>query len=91
MRKSWSVSRNVMKLRKLHEYQLGGGPNPVIFDMLESTTVTSVGERTVHVGTTAAEKQRCTVMLAVTADRQKLPPYVVFKRTTMEGKFPQGI
>jgi hypothetical protein len=31
-------------------------------------------------------------MLAITADGQKLPPYVVFKRKTMaKEKFPQGI
>jgi hypothetical protein len=73
MRKSWSVSRNVMKLRKQHEYPLGRGPNPVISDMPESTTATSAGERTVHIRTTRAKKQRCTVILAVTADGQKLP------------------
>jgi hypothetical protein len=32
------------------------------------------------------EKQHCTIMLAVTASGQKLPPYVVFKQ-----KLPHGI
>jgi hypothetical protein len=39
-----------------------------------------------------AEKQHHNVMLAITADEQKLPPYVVFKCNMMaKEKFPQGI
>jgi hypothetical protein len=46
----------------------------------------------VHIRTTGAEKQRCTAMVANTADGQKLPPYAVFKRKTMvKEKFPLGI
>lgn len=42
--------------------------------------------------TTGAERQRCTVMLSVTADGRKLPPYVVFKRKTLpKESFPNGI
>jgi hypothetical protein len=60
--------------------------------MPESTTVNSAGEKTAHIRTTESEKQHCTVMLAITADRQKLPPYVVFKCKMMaKEKFPQGI
>jgi hypothetical protein len=65
---------------------------PVFFDMPKSTTVNSAGERTVQIRTTEAEKQCCTVMLAITADEQKMPPYVVFKcKTIAKEKFPQGI
>jgi hypothetical protein len=80
-----SFQKYVLKLRKRHEY--------LFFDMPESTTVNSVGERTVQIiRTMGAEKQRCTIMLAITADGQKLPPYVVFKCKTMaKEKFPQGI
>lgn len=39
-----------------------------------------------------AEKQRPTVMLAVTAERLKLPPSVIFKRKTLPKEtFPCGI
>jgi hypothetical protein len=39
-----------------------------------------------------AEKQHCTIMLAITADGQKLPPYVVFKyKIIAKENFPQGI
>jgi hypothetical protein len=84
------------KLTKQHEYLLGQIGNAdqtlVFFDMPKSTTVNSAGERTVQIRTTGAEKERCTLMLTITADRQKLPPYVVFKRKTMaKEKFPQGI
>jgi hypothetical protein len=42
--------------------------------------------------TTEAKKQHCTVMLAIRANGQKLPPYVVFKCKTMaKEKFPQGV
>ncbi|CAI7867911.1 unnamed protein product, partial [Closterium sp. NIES-53] len=40
-------------------------------------------ERTVHVRTAGYKKERVTVMLAVTADGVKLPPYVIFKRKTV--------
>ena len=40
--------------------------------------------------TTGAEKQRCTVMLAVTVDGGKLPPYVIFKRKTLP-RFSEGL
>jgi hypothetical protein len=86
-----SFQKCVQKLRMQHEYLLGqiGNANqtPVFFDMPESTTVNSASEQT-----TEAEKESFTVMLAITADGQKLPPYVVFKRKMMEKeKFPQGI
>jgi hypothetical protein len=60
--------------------------------MLESTTVNSAGKRMVQIRTMEAEKQRCIVMIAITANGQKLPPYVVFKhKTTAKEKFPQVI
>jgi hypothetical protein len=85
-----------LKLRKQHKYLLGQIGNadqtPLFSDMPESTTVNSASEQMVQIRTMGAKKQRCTVMLAITADRQKLPPYVVFKRKTMaKEKFPLGI
>ncbi|CAI7746591.1 unnamed protein product [Closterium sp. NIES-53] len=46
-------------------------------------TLKMKGARTVHVRTAGYEKERVTVMLAVTADSLKLPPYVIFKRKTV--------
>jgi hypothetical protein len=54
-----SFHKYVLKLRKQHEYLLGqiGNDNqtPVFFDMPESTTVNSTGEKTVQIRTTRAE------------------------------------
>jgi hypothetical protein len=56
---------------------------PLYFDMLTNTTIEGKGEKSVIVRTSGCEKQRCTVMLAITADGRKLLPYVIFKRQTM--------
>jgi hypothetical protein len=90
-----SFQKYVLTLRKQHQYlleQIGNADQTsVFFDMLESTTVNSAGERTVQIRTMGAEKQCCTVMLTITANGQKLPPHVVFKHKMMAKKFPQGI
>jgi hypothetical protein len=42
--------------------------------------------------TTGAKKQCCSGFLAITADRQKLSPYLVLKwKMAKEKFFPQGI
>jgi hypothetical protein len=46
--------------------------------MVESTIVNAAGEHMVQRRTAEAKKQCYTVRLAVTADGQKLPHYVVF-------------
>jgi hypothetical protein len=51
--------------------------------MLESMIVNSAGKKMVETGPVGSEKQRCTIMLAVTVDGQKLIPYVVFKQEMM--------
>jgi hypothetical protein len=46
----------------------------------------------VQVRTVGAEKQHCTIMLAISGDRQKLPPYVIFKHKAMaEEEFSQEL
>uniref|UniRef100_A0A023GJZ4 Putative tigger transposase n=1 Tax=Amblyomma triste TaxID=251400 RepID=A0A023GJZ4_AMBTT len=86
----------VTRLREKCGYlmsQIGNADQtPLTFDMPRNTTVNEKGARSVLVKTSGAEKQRCTVMLAVTADGRKLPPYVIFKRKTIpKGNFPRGI
>lgn len=89
--------RYVINLRKTYSYLLGQIGNadqtPVYFEMPYDTTVNEAGAKTVQVRTAGAEKQRCTVMLAVLADGKKLPPYIIFKRKTLPKnvKFPSGI
>lgn len=69
----------VVLLRKKHKYvlsQIGNADQtPVWFCMPQSTAVEHAGERSVQV----RMKQCCTVMLAITADGHKLPPFVIFK------------
>lgn len=52
---------------------------PLWLDMLEETTVTRTGERTISIRTTGHDKGRFTVILAAMADGRKLKPYIVFK------------
>jgi hypothetical protein len=51
----------------------------VWFEMKSSTTVDTVGARTVSVRDSGSGTKRCTVCLAVAADGTKLPPFVIFK------------
>lgn len=63
--------------------QIGNSDQTALnFDMLRSATVETKGAKTAHVRTTGTKKQQCTVMLVVTADGRKLPPFV-FKRKTL--------
>lgn len=86
----------VIRLRRDRQFvlsQIGNADQtPVNFDMPMSRTVEQKGAHSVLVKTTGAEKQRFTVMLAITADGRKLPPYVIFKRKTVpKVNFPCGI
>ncbi|KAL1421359.1 hypothetical protein MTO96_023153 [Rhipicephalus appendiculatus] len=66
---------------------------PVFFDMPRASTVNEVGAREVRVMTTGYEKQRVTVMLCITADDRKLPPYIILKRknTPKNEWFPKDV
>jgi len=65
---------------------------PMSFDMPSKFTVDSVGADSVKVTTTGAEKCNFTVALAVTADGEKLSPFVIFKRKTIpKADFPKGV
>ena len=73
----------------------------VWFEMANKTTVTLRGEQVTRAATSGADKQRVTVVLAVSASGKKLPPTLIFKGK--EGKalqqrfnsdrdnFPQGV
>lgn len=85
----------IVSLRKDKDYTVLNRecePEALNFDMPRNTTVNLKGARSVLMQTTGAEKQWCTVMLAVTADGCKLPPYVIFERKTMlKDRVPNGI
>ncbi|CAI7878614.1 unnamed protein product [Closterium sp. NIES-54] len=78
----------VRQMRSLHDYPLdlilNADQTPLFLEMK--------GARTVHVRSAGYEKERVTVMLAVTASGLKLPPYVVFKRKTIpKVPIPAGV
>jgi hypothetical protein len=60
--------------------------------MLESTTIEHVGKMLVQVRMTDADKQLYTMMMAITADSRKLPPFVIFRKKKFPNdKFLPGI
>lgn len=52
---------------------------PIWIDMVVNRTITKKGEKTVRIRTGGKEKDRVTVVLAITADGSLLPPVVIFK------------
>lgn len=89
--------RYVISLRRINNYSLSQIGNadqtPVYFEMPECSTITEKGAKSVSILTGGNEKQRCTVMLSVTADGNKLPPFIIFKRKTLQKKiiFPSNV
>ncbi|KAI9103406.1 DDE superfamily endonuclease-domain-containing protein [Phlyctochytrium arcticum] len=67
---------------KKHPYPLGMIGNmdqtPIWWDMVSEYTIDKVGQKKIWIRTSAKEKQRITVTLAVLADGTKLPPVVIF-------------
>ena len=83
-----------MRQRHLYPFhQIGNADEmPVFFDMPSNTTVDTKGVKSILLRGTGNEKNRITVMLAVTADGEKLLPYVILKRKTIpKESFPKGI
>jgi hypothetical protein len=77
----------MIMIRNKHGYLLPQTGNadqtPTWFAILESTTKENVGKRSVQVRMTGADKHQCIMMLAVSADGYKLPPFVIFRRKTL--------
>lgn len=62
---------------------------PMSFDIPNTRTVNTAGEKTVKLCTTGHDRTNFTVVLTVMADGAKLPPMIIFKRVTMpREKFP---
>jgi hypothetical protein len=54
------------------------GKTNIDFDLVSGATLAGCGDRTIACATTGGSN-RCTVMLGVTMDGEKLPPFVIFK------------
>ncbi|KAH1185488.1 hypothetical protein KIL84_018237 [Mauremys mutica] len=86
----------IIKQRKRQNFEIGQIGNmdevPLTFDVPSNKTVEAKGAKTVTIKTSGHEKNHYTVVLAVTADGNKLPPLVIFKRKTFpKEKIPSGI
>ena len=55
---------------------------PIWLDMPRNYTVEQKVAKQVLIRTSGCEKQRIKVMLGITADGHKLPPFLIFKRKT---------
>ena len=64
----------------------------VSFDLPNKFTIAERGSSDIKITTTGHEKCNFTIVLGITADGKKLPPYIIFKRKTIpKGKFPSGV
>ena len=88
--------RFVIRRRGAVNYELRHIANmdetPLCMDMVSGSTVSKKGKKTVLMKSTGHEKSRYTVVLAVTADGNKLPPMIIYRRKTKPpGNFPSGV
>jgi hypothetical protein len=81
-----AFQRYMIELRKRGNFLMGqiGNANEtsIWFDMPHNYTIADKGAKEVPIKTSGYEKQRVTVMLAITMDGRKLPPFLIFKRKT---------
>lgn len=89
--------RHVIDLRRRYAYEFkhigNADETPLYFDMPRNYTVNAKGEKQVNILSTGYEKQRITVMLCVTADGHKLPPYLILNRKLVpkNENFPKDV
>ena len=64
----------------------------MFFDMPNNSTVNTIGDKTILIKTTGADKCHFTVILACMTEGNKLKQAVVFKQKTLpKERFPPGI
>jgi len=88
--------RFVIRARNETNFELGQIANmdevPLTFDVPSTRTVDKKGVQTVTVKTTGHEKTHYTVVLACTANGEKLLPMLIFKRKTLpKEELPNGV
>ena len=80
--------RYVLAKRKEHDFDLkyigNANQTPLTYDIVTNSTVSDRGVKSVPIMSSGHDKDRFTVMLACLGDGTKLPPYVVFKRKTLQ-------
>ena len=73
--------RFVLRAHRRHDYQLSHilDETPTRFELPATRTLEFTGNRTVPILSCGGDKQSFTVVLAVKANGEKLPPKVIFK------------
>ena len=75
--------RFVLRAQRRHDYQLSHNldmdETPMRFELPATRTLEFTGNGTVPVLSCSGDKQSSTVVLAVKANTEKLPPKVIFK------------
>ena len=75
--------RFVLRAQRRHDYQLSHNldmdETPMRFELPATRTLEFTGNRTVPILSCGGDKQSFTVVLAVKANGEKLPPKVIFK------------
>eukprot|EP00743_Colponemidia_sp_Colp-15_P000670 GILK01000746.1.p1 GENE.GILK01000746.1~~GILK01000746.1.p1 ORF type:complete len:487 (-),score=62.18 GILK01000746.1:112-1572(-) len=78
-----SYLRGLNRLRQEKQFEPANIVNmdetALYFDMVEPTTIATVGEKTIHIKGTNSEKKHLTVVLSATCDGRKLAPMIIFK------------
>ena len=80
------VRRQRNRLSYSHSDIIAMDETAVWQDMLSSTTVDNVGEKSIRLKTTGHEKSKVSVCLAAKADGTKLKPFIVFPGAKRETK-----
>ena len=52
---------------------------PIFFNMYSNDTIAKKGNKTILIKTQSQEKCRISIILCITADGEKLPPFLIFK------------
>lgn len=63
---------------------------PLVFNMIPNKTVAKKGTKSIIIKTFEQEKCRISVLLTITADGGKLPPYIIFK-SKRDGKIENDL
>ena len=89
--------RYVLAKRKEHDFDLkyigNADQTQLTLDIVTNSTVSDRGVKSIPIMSSGHDKDRFTVMLACLGDGTKLPPYVVFKRKTLQKNlnFPKEV
>ena len=92
-----NYQRFTIDQRQIHNYDIScignADQTPVTFDLPHTRTIDFKGTKSISIKTTGSEKSRFTVMLTCDGDGCNLPPYIIFRRKTLQKNinWPSGV